>query len=245
MGYVQHARSVGSPAQCLGDYLCWTRMQAEAGQELSRIVQRKEAERRAGGGLFFWGVGNAPATSIPSLSKRAIPIPVIFSVMKSAPKLADAHPSAVVVWDAYIDSWGMERQLPDHALVLSRRDSPGGAKKVHYALVCHSPEPLTVRRGDAFNHRAFCNASERGAPVGASQVTALVRHCGSTGQGADYEINMQAALTGSYWVRLTRPIQITSALENLPMDPCGWTNAVTALRSRQEKEGRQRVGTLL
>ncbi len=42
------------------DIVCWTRMQAESGQDLLNIVRRKEIERRANGGIFFWGVGNAP-----------------------------------------------------------------------------------------------------------------------------------------------------------------------------------------
>ena len=45
--------------------ICWTRMQSEAGEGLPKILRRKDLERRAGAGLFFWGVGNAPARAIP------------------------------------------------------------------------------------------------------------------------------------------------------------------------------------
>ena len=58
------------------EYLCWTRMQVEAGQALESIIARKEIERRAGGGLFFWGVGNAPSTAINALARLEIAIPL-------------------------------------------------------------------------------------------------------------------------------------------------------------------------
>ena len=36
----------------LSHIVCWTRMQAEAGQSIETIVARKELERRAGGACF-------------------------------------------------------------------------------------------------------------------------------------------------------------------------------------------------
>lgn len=58
-----HPRTIAPAAQPAtvhdGDTLvCWSRMQAEAGQSLDAIVRRKELEREANGGLFLWGVGN-------------------------------------------------------------------------------------------------------------------------------------------------------------------------------------------
>src|ERR1700730_13554838 len=38
------------------EFVCWSRMQAEAGQQLEAIIFRKERERQAGGGMFCWGV---------------------------------------------------------------------------------------------------------------------------------------------------------------------------------------------
>lgn len=50
------------------EFVCWSKVQAESGQTLNAIVARKEKERLAGAGVFFWGVGNA--LSLRSVSWR-------------------------------------------------------------------------------------------------------------------------------------------------------------------------------
>ena len=191
-------------------YVCWSRMQAEAGQALDLIVARKELERQAGDGIFFWGVGNAPSTAIKALARTSVPVQVVFSVMKSRPKATDAAPSRVVAWRRFVDAHGAERPLPEHALVTSRGDSDGGPKRAHYALVCYSAAPLALVRGQPFDHKAFRNVGGTGAPVGPSQVTALLRRV-QEDSPADYEVNLSACLTGSYWVRLTDPVELDVA----------------------------------
>ncbi|MDP3634926.1 hypothetical protein [Phenylobacterium sp.] len=192
------------------EYVCWSRMQAEAGQGLTTIVARKENERKAGDGIFFWGVGNAPSAITNVLARTHQPVRAIFSVMKSRPKSIDSAPSRVVAWRRYIDANGVEQDLPPHALVTSRADSSSGPKKVHYALMCKSAEPLELRcDGEPFDPSAFRNAGGTGAPVGNSQVTALLKRVGSEGANSDYQVNLSAWLAGGYWVRLTDPIEIT------------------------------------
>ena len=102
------------------EYVCWSRMQAEAGQALPAIIRRKELERRAGGGQFCWGVGNAPSVAIGSFSRLHEPIEVIFSIMKSRPKPTDVAPSRTLVWRRYIDRDGGLRPLPAQALSQQR-----------------------------------------------------------------------------------------------------------------------------
>lgn len=190
-------------------YVCWTRMQAEAGQELTTIVLRKELERRAGGGLFFWGVGNAPSKLAQPLARVGVPVPVIFSVMKSAPKKADMRPSGILAWNGYLDCHGVEQEVPGHVLVTSRSETGGGPKKTHFALMCCSLEPLKLREGVSFNHRNYRNAGSVGGAVGASQVTALLEPCTpGVSSAPEYQQSMSAVLTGSYWVRLTRPVRL-------------------------------------
>jgi len=43
----------------LPNNFCWTRMGVEAGEELDRILFRKEYERKLNGGIFTWGIGSA------------------------------------------------------------------------------------------------------------------------------------------------------------------------------------------
>jgi hypothetical protein len=218
------------------EYVCWSRMQAEAGQGLDAIIHRKEIERQAGNGCFLWGVGNAPAHIARVLARTGVPVRVIFSVMKSKPKAVDIAPVRTVVWRQYVDAQGVERPLPKHALVTSRGDSAGGAKRAHYALMCRSAEPLSIRRGEPFDPRAFRNAGGTGAPVGASQVTALLRRVEYDGEASGYEANIVAWLTESYWVRLTDPLDLNTArLERIAQlaeqGAHGWQDAVDAIRS--------------
>jgi len=91
------------------DYIVWTRMQSEAGQNLSDIVDRKEREREAGKGIFFWGVGNAPSKMINALARTKVDISVVFSRMKSPPKDVDQKPATIVLWKNFIDCEGRLR----------------------------------------------------------------------------------------------------------------------------------------
>jgi hypothetical protein len=194
------------------DLICWSRMQAEAGQQLHAIIERKERERQAGNGLFLWGVGNAPPVHIRVLARIGTAVPVIFSVMKVKPKAIDATPTRTLAWRRYIDSNGAERLLPLGALVTSRGHSVRGAEKErHYALMCHSGTPLRLAHGVPFDPAAYRNASGTGARVGASQVTALLRRVEEPDHNTAYQANIVARLAGSYWVRLTDPVQLDAA----------------------------------
>lgn len=195
---------------CSEKFVCWSRMQAEAGQGLEAIIRRKERERQACEGMFFWGVGNAPSTAITSLARLEVPIPAIFSVMKSKPKAVDVSPSRTVVWRKYFDEHGAERELPAGAIVTSRGESAGGIKARHYALMCRSKTPVALLRGSPFDPTAFRNAGKSGGPVGASQVTALLQQVAPFAERSDYEINLYAWLTGGYWVRLSDPVELTT-----------------------------------
>ena len=197
----------------LDGYVCWSRMQAEAGQGLEAIVARKELERRAGDGLFLWGVGNPPATAVSALARVGCRVPVVFSVMKSRPKAVDVAPARIFAWRRYLDPSGNERPLPPSAVVTSRGDAAGGAKRAHYALMCHLSEPLALVRGTPFDVSAYRNAGGTGAPVGASQVTALLRRVAEPADAPDYEVNLIAWLTGGYWVRLSDPVEVAPALK--------------------------------
>lgn len=189
-------------------------MQAEAGQGLEAIIARKEVERQAGDGLFLWGVGSAPSRAIRPLAQLARRIPVVFSVMRSKPKPIDAAPSRTVVWRRYVDKDGAVRPLPAHCIVTSRGDSAKGPKRAHYALMCRSEASLILRSGIDFDPASYRNAGAAGAPVGASQVTALLQPAAPSGGKPGYEANMTAELTGSYWVRLADPQELDRAAQD-------------------------------
>ena len=230
--------AIGSSASAsrVDEFVCWSRMQAEAGQSLEVIVARKEQERRAGNGIFFWGVGNPPSLVANALARARMPVKVVFSIMKSRPKAVDVAPDRTIVWRRYIDAHGVERPLPPNALITSRADSASGPKRSHYALMCQSSQPLTLRRGvEVFDPSAFRNAGGKGAPVGYSQVTALLRRVDGQQGASDYEVNLSAWLTGAYWVRLTDAVLLTAHNRALmarasKISETEWVDLSTAVR---------------
>jgi hypothetical protein len=204
-------------------------MQAEAGEELVRIVRRKDLERRAGDGLFFWGVGNAPSRAIPALARAGDPIDVLFSVMKSKPKARDVAPARVLAWRSYVAGDGVIRPLPRNVLVTSR----ASGRDHHYALMCRSESALDVSDEGPFDPSAYRNFGAGGV-VGSSQVTALLERCAPDGF-SDYRIAMRARLTGGLWVKLIDPAEVTgiarTALEGVPADEDAWLELVGSVRS--------------
>lgn len=223
-------------------YVCWSRMQAEAGQALEAIIRRKELERQCNGGIFAWGVGNAPARLTRVLARTGQPVRAIFSVMKSKPRPSDAQADDLVVWRAYIDAEGVERSLPAGSIVTSRAGTTTGRKRAHYALICRSKRGLNLDHGgDRFDPTAFRNAGEHGRPVGASQVTALLRQVAGQNSNGPYAINMEAELTDGYWVRLTSPVPLArtamSALDRADeMSVEAWRELASRLRGCAKRE---------
>lgn len=190
-------------------------MQAQAGQDLRTIVARKEIERRAGEGLFLWGIGNAPARQIGYLARMAMHVDVVFSVMKTKPKLADRYPRELWVWRGYVDIYGNTQPLPRHVLVMSGNRGKVSPHRVHYALVCEKDGPLTLKCIRPFDLTAYRNVGGTGAPVAASQVTALLRRVAGEKLDGSYNIDMRARLAENYWVKLADPRRLDDRQQQL------------------------------
>jgi hypothetical protein len=192
-------------------YFCWTRFGTEAAQPIAEIIDRKEEERRSADGVFLWGIGNAVGRSIVELLRVSERPAVLFSSIKSAPKQKDIGPPAVAVWTA---ARGLDERpfpLPQRALVTSRFD-PDSPKRVHYALVCYSDQPLRIAPlGRNIQLRALCNLVTK-RPLGASQVTAVVEHKDDHPDDSEgYEIAIRAHLVAPYFIRLHHPIPFRCA----------------------------------
>jgi hypothetical protein len=163
----------------------------------------------------------------------------IFSIMKSKPRPSDANAEDLLLWQAYLDADGVERSLPAGSIVTSRAGTSSNRKRAHYALICRSDRGLDLdHSGARFDPEAFRNAGEHGRPVGASQVTALLRQV--AGQRADgpYAVNMEADLAGAYWVRLTSPVPLTSGAKAMldranAMSVADWLDFAQQLRRRR------------
>lgn len=199
----------------------WTRFGTEAGQSISDILRRKEKERAANGGVFYWGIGSAVGPSILELLRRTDEPEVLFSPIKSAPKRDDVTPEAVVAWTAAAGLDGAPHRLPLWSLITSRFNM---GRPRHYALVCKSNSPFKgesaapvgdterIAIGDLTNI-----VTER--PLGSSQVTAVVqRRLRPSIESAEYDVKFRARLVAPYFIQLSEPKPITSAAA------CSWAD---------------------
>jgi hypothetical protein len=182
---------------------CWSRFGYEAGQSIEHIIERKEQERLANGGLFLWGIGNALGPSMFELISKTEKPEVIFSPIKSAPRVKDRAPISLAVWTSAKTFQGVFFELPKRSLVTSRYDS---TKKTHYALVCFSPSRLKLSIGnDAISAGSLVNL-RTSRPVGSSQVTAIVQHDAKRRSGPVYDISMRVGLIFPYLIQLGDPV---------------------------------------
>jgi hypothetical protein len=191
----------------LPDCFCWTRFGTEAGQAIAHILQRKERERAANGGLFIWGIGNAVGPSIRELVRRTARPEVLFSPIRSSPKAQDVEPPAVAAWTLGETLDGSIYRMPEYSLVTSRYD-PDAPRDAHYALVCFSNQPLIAEEPVATVPFGALKNLRTGRPIGASQVTAVVLREEVTEQnsGRGYAVTIRAELAYPYFVRLRRPV---------------------------------------
>lgn len=206
-------------AHAIPPVFCWTKVGSEAGQPLADIIRRKELERQSGNGVFAWGIGNSvgPAIKYAKCVERIAALHTLFTSMKVAPKAMDAAPSSVLLWLGYHTEDGQIERLPDHMLVTSRGHYGAGAdKRSHYALICRSHHPLASQGGrlGAIDHRAVRNLVSSN-PVGASQVTSVVRYRRGASDEATYPVLFRATLTEGAFVRLAVPVLLTGTLYEL------------------------------
>ena len=226
-------------------------MGTEAGQPLEDILRRKELERRVGGGLFAWGIGNSLGVN-PKLAQQEMQrndVDVLFTPMRSAAKQIDVEPSQVLLWLDCLNEDGELTRLPSH-MVITSRGSPAKAegKRPHYALICsgHNDISITGDGGviDANRVRNFASLN----PLGASQVTAVVRYQSSTDANPEksYPITFRAKLHGTGFVRLASPIVLDGKLAILYRQLCKsesveeWAEGAAHLRQiAEEAMGKQ------
>ena len=212
----------------LPPYFCWTRFGTEAGQAIAQILQRKEQERAANGGLFFWGIGNALGPSMEELLSKTANPEVLFSPIKSVPRSVDSQPAAVVSWTAAETFRGEPFNLPEQTLVTSRYD-PHAPRESSYALVCFSPVPLNQASCDGQISSTALRNLRTGRPVGASQVTAIVETVESvTGKTSMYEVVIRAKLVEPYFLRLRAPLALPKTDQS-----AGWEQSVREAWSRR------------
>jgi len=193
---------------------CWTRFGPEAGESLDQILTRKNAEREACAGTFYWGIGSAVGPALAALVAQTEQPEVLFSPIKSPPRPTDVSPPHIVRWSAGKGLFGGTVELPTVACVTSRWD-PTRPSTPRYALVCSSDQPLCPRNQGELRFETLSNLRS-GSPLGASQVTAVVRRraVSHVANGRTYPVALRALLVWPYLVRLHAPRPIGQLGEN-------------------------------
>lgn len=178
----------------------WSKVEAEAGEGITGIVRRKETERLAGDGVFWWGVGNSLGPALhDAAAEEGGELPLVFSRMLSRPKAVDVDPGEVWVWTHFEDRRGGVHPVPEHVVVTSRG---GEGKSLHYALVCVLDDPLGEGQKEPFDP-TLCR-TRNGKVPGPSQVTAVLRGDFEGHTAGAYVIDMAAWLVFPYQMRLVR-----------------------------------------
>ena len=129
---------------------------------------------------------------------------VVFSPIKTAPRLKDMAPPAVVIWTEAEALDGSTFKIPASSFVTSRYDLEM-PRPYHFALVCYSSRPLIpLKREYRIGFNQLRNL-RTGRPVGTSQVTAVVQRAGSLAKDSlMYDVAILAELVYPYFVRLKR-----------------------------------------
>ena len=217
----------------LPEVFVWTRFGTEAGQPIDDIIERKECERRANGGVFLWGIGNNISPSLPMLLRSGQTPIVAFSPIKSKPRTVDQSPGKVAVWRRATTPTGTPYNLPSASMVTSRYAS---GKSKHFALVCKSDQPLTLGTvRETLHFESLVNAKS-GSNLGFSQVTAVVRlGKNSAGEERRYDVAIQCELAAPFVATLHDPIIVTNPDQKSIHDAfhSNWRNEETDISTGQ------------
>ena len=120
----------------------WGEVNFDARESPKHIVVRKEAERIAGVGEFWWGV-DAPLgiTVEVKAEQNGGTLPVLFSRARKTDK---QQSSQVRVWDTWRSLLHPQQhgRIPGHIIVTSGHDP--GKRQTRYALTCHSDVKLAL-----------------------------------------------------------------------------------------------------
>lgn len=213
---------MGVPRVSLPVAFCWSKIGTEAGEGVDSILERKEAERRRGGGTFLWGIGNSIGPSVASLLEVDSRPTVLFSPMRSAAAPRDIQPDVVVTWQSALAFDGGTFDMPAGATVTSSL----GTRRRHYALVCHRDESLLEYDSGLWIDDRRLRNLRTGTPVGSSQVTSVVCTIDTPDDPEPrYGVAFRAHLQAPYLLVLEDPLTLRdvsdagSGLRPMPTQP--------------------------
>jgi hypothetical protein len=216
----------------------WCEIGPGASEPLKHTIVRKEAERIAGAGEFWWGLSSSLGIGVEVMAERnGGTLAVLFSKSKNT---ETKQISEVRIWNAWRSVLHPDQQgrIPGHIIVTSGRDPK--KRQTRYALICHSPVKL------ALGNVGFCDLAQCRRVKGRDQVAVLrgaqlftkqeplISPRGSFSQSVS--IALEATLFGRCYVQLENSRVLTDAeLDNLLQFQEGndWLSLVKKLRSKK------------
>jgi hypothetical protein len=124
----------------------------DAGETPEHIILRKEAERAAGAGEFWWGLGRSLGSSVEVMAQRnGGTLPALFSKSRTT---ETTQGSEVRIWNAWRSVLHPDQQgrIPDHVIATSGH-APN-RRQTRYAFICRSADEL------ALGTVGFCELSQ-------------------------------------------------------------------------------------
>ena len=192
---------------------CWQRIGPYSEQTTNLVVYRKNLERLAGGGVYWWGHGirgiceSIDPHLIIALKRSKYPPRVLFSPMKKEEPDQIARGRRIFFEAETKD--GTRYELPPHVIMTRNLDE----KPPYFALVCSSSEPLNpvpvgiienIYVRDYRSLRKTGKPSERNLKGAGQRTTMVIEGSGSKRRLADdgYPVLFQADLIKPYCVEL-------------------------------------------
>ena len=182
----------------------WSVIGEDASEPLPDVLIRKEAERVAGNGEFWWGLGAALGDVASVAMANDGLLPVVFSARQPKTYASDLSAQVWNGWETTGD--GNSGALPNNVLITSAYD-PRKEGSTHYALVCRCSSQLVLC--DYVFNPARCRQVKSGVPPAYSQRAALLKGELAHARG-NYTKGFAAELVAPWYVKLTDSRLLTS-----------------------------------
>ncbi len=182
----------------------WNVIGEDASEPLSHILIRKEAERLAGNGEFWWGLGTALGDVASVAMANNGLLPVVFSARQPKTYTSDLSAQIWNGWESTRD--GNSGSLPSHVLITSAYD-PRKEGDALYALACRSSSQLVLH--DHVFNPAQCRTLKSGVSPYYAQRAAVLKGELAHARGS-YTKGFAAELVAPWYVKLTDSRLLTS-----------------------------------
>lgn len=181
----------------------WVRAEAEAGEGLKAILERKEQEAAQNRGVFWWGFCSRSFTAVNLqrflASFQGAPVEVLFTELASKPQSMDEHPESVYEFtSAHSLLTGATVEIPASVHVTARQTR-------RLALVCEARPGFDHQRlsGTELHFSSARNALTGGKLAGQDTTSMVTYQSGAAASGHGYPEILRARLVHPYVVELT------------------------------------------